>query len=158
MMICNSSEISIHYEDYKRRIVALNIYNPDVLHDSFLSMCNDDVIHWKDFIKTYKKHYSRSINDAMQYVSPDPLFWELLPDCEPQEQKIEPIITSEKLDRELRLLLSKADYQLVNMRYKLSMSLQEIAMYLGKGIKAIADSLQKVMERIINHFNPQTAV
>lgn len=156
-MICYNPHIFSHYEDFKRKVVALNIYDPDVLHDSFLSMINDDDITWKTFIKTYKNKYSKRINDAMQYVSPDPLFWELLPENE-TEDETNPIISSEKLDRELRTLLNKADYQMINMRYKLSMSIQEIAMYLGKGVKTITEHLHNIMTRIINHFNHQFAL
>lgn len=134
-----------HYEQFKRRIEAINIFDPDVLHDTFMEVSRDVAPNWEKFVGTYKRRYRSETCEAIRSVHPDPYFWDLL---EEQETEQETTIEPGMLDRELQSLLNRADYDLIKMRFNLELSLHEIAMYTGQAVRAITEALGKILARI----------
>lgn len=156
-VIYNNEWLANNYETYKSKVVAMNIYDPDSFHDTFIDVSGKESQTWDVFITSYKKQYSRHINEAMKYITPSPVFWQLLPMIENEpDNGLE--IHPRKLELQLRFILNKADFRLIQYRYFMDMTLQEVADYIGMSIKKINESLTRILKQIREYFNRKNEI
>lgn len=146
--------IADNYELYRQRVIASRNFDPDAFHDALLILATQEAQTWDSFADQYRQNIRRTTSEQMRFVYPEPVFWDHR-EAEESEPEDEPPISLRNIQREVKLILSKADYQIFKLKYELEMPLREIAMYTEQTLKEVAAAIQRIITRIKNYFNPE---
>lgn len=151
--------IATCYEPLKQRVMMTHYFDEDVFQDTYLALREIGSFSSNmeaDFMKIYRRLLSREFSFDMKFSHPDPLFFNLLSeDSEPQaEEANDPIRTIKQVDRTCKAILSEDDYTIYRLRYKIGMTLKEIAAYTGRAATAIYNRLNEIARRIRDYFRP----
>lgn len=153
------------YDRLRQRVMMTCYFDEDVFQDAYLALRDTGAQAARieaEFIKLYRTLLSRDFSGQMRYTHPDPLFFTLLSsDSDTQEDSPEdepdPLRQAHKVDSVCRALLSAEDYTLYNLRYKIGLTLREIAAYTGRTAKTILSKLNDITARIRAFFSPAPA-
>lgn len=73
------------------------------------------------------------------------------------EEATRMIVEGEQVDSLCRSMLSREDYTLYSLRYKVGLALREIAAYTGRSTRTIMHKLNDIVARIRAYFCPVQA-
>lgn len=153
--------ITPRYGQLKQRVMMTCYFNEDVFQDAYLALretgtspCDLETA----FIKLYRSLLSRDYGREMRYIHPDPLFFSMLRmEDDQHEEATRMIVEGEQVDSLCRSMLSREDYTLYSLRYKVGLALREIAAYTGRSTRTIMHKLNDIVARIRAYFCPVQA-
>lgn len=147
------------YNNLKQRVMMTNYFDEDVFQDTYLALREigvKSVNKESEFIRLYRTLLTRDFRLDMRYSHPDPVFFNLLSEEADTgaENKPDPIQQAQQVDRTCKAILNDEDYNLYKLRYKIGLTLREIALYTGRAATAIYNRLTQIIQRIKAYYSP----
>lgn len=151
--------IAKRYDALRQRVMDSCFFNEDVFQDTYLALRDLGAETGKEeaeFIRLYKVMLSRNCHDEWRNVNPDPLFFDLLSEDvpEPVVEASDPLAQAQQVERIGKAILNEEDYTLFRLRFKVGLTLHEIAAYIGRKATAVFNKLKQIAERIRAYFRP----
>lgn len=106
-------------------------------------------------MELYRALLSQDYDRQMRYMHPDPIFFTLLSaDGEQADETPALDIEEAQVETICRSLLSSEDYTLYSLRYKVGLTLREIAAYTARSTKTIMYKLNNIVARLRAYLCP----